>query len=75
MTYKFEQFNTEITNPQVEVISVSDNIQGKTCSVDILLTTDTAKFGVTLNGFFYVDSWEDADIIAWVDTELIKYEV
>jgi hypothetical protein len=75
MTYKFEQFNTEITNPQVEVISVSDNIQAKTCNVDILLTTDTAKFGVTLNGFTYLDSWEDVDIIAWVDTELIKYEV
>ena len=75
MTYKFEQFNTEITNPQVEVISVSDNIQAKTCSVDILLTTDTAKFGLNLSGFTYSDSWEDADIIAWVDTELIKYEV
>jgi len=75
MTYKFEQFNTEITNPQVEVISVSDNIQAKTCSVDILLTTDSAKFGLNLSGFTYSDSWEDADIIAWVDTELIKYEV
>jgi hypothetical protein len=75
MTYKFEQFNTEITNPQVEVISVSDNIQAKTCSVEILLTTDTAKFGLNLSGFTYSDSWEDADIIAWVDTELIKYEV
>ena len=75
MTYKFEQFNTEITNPQVEVISVSDNIQEKTCSVDILLTTDSAKFGFNLSGFTYSDSWEDADIIAWVDTELIKYEV
>ena len=75
MTYKFEQFNTEITNPQVEVISVSDNIQAKTCSVEILLTTDTAKFGLNLSGFTYSDSWEDADIIAWVDTELIKYVV
>lgn len=73
MTYKFEQFNTEITNPQVEVISVSDNIQGKTCSVDILLTTDTAKFGITLNGFFYVDSWEDTDITDWVSIELSDY--
>lgn len=73
MTYKFEQFNTEITNPQVEVVSVSDNIQEKTCSVDILLTTDTAKFGVTLNGFFYIDSWEDVDITDWVDVELADY--
>lgn len=75
MTYKFEQFKTEITDPQIEVVSVSDSIQAKTCSVEILLTTDSAKFGVSLSGFSYVDSWEDADVIAWVDSELLKYEI
>ena len=74
MIYNFEQFKTEITNPQVEVISVSDNIQVKTCSVEILLTTDSSKFGVSLSGFTYLDTWEDADVIAWVDSELTKYE-
>lgn len=75
MTYKFEQFNTEITNPQVEVVNVSDNIQAKTCNASIVLTTDTAKFGVTLNGFTYSDSWEDADIISWVNSELVQFEI
>ena len=74
-TYKFEQFNVEITNPTIEVKLVNDNIIDKQCSVEILLTTDTAKFGVILDGFTYVDTWEDADIVNWVNLELKKYEV
>lgn len=75
MIYKFEQFKTEITDPQVEVVSVSDNIQQKNCSVDILLTTDSSKFGISLSGFSYSDTWEDADVIAWVNSELIKFGI
>jgi hypothetical protein len=74
-TYKFPQFNVEITDPQVEVVAVNDSIKEKTCDVDILLTTDSAKFGVNLQGFTYVDTWEDDDIYAWVQIELKKYEV
>ena len=74
-TYRFEQFNVDITNPQVEVVNVSDSIQDKTCNVSIVLTTDTAKFGVDLSGFTYVDSWEDVDIISWVNSELVQFEI
>jgi hypothetical protein len=73
--YKFEQFKVEITNPTTEVKLVNDNIIDKVCSVEILLTTDTAKFGVQLDGFTYVDTWEDADVLNWVNEELKKYEV
>jgi hypothetical protein len=75
MTYKFEQFNVEITNPTIEVVNVIDNINTKVCNVDILLTTDTAQFGVTLNGFTYSETWDDQDIRDWVAIELEKYEV
>lgn len=75
MTYKFEQFNVEITNPVVEVVNVIDNINTKTCNVDVLLTTDAAEFGVTLNGFTYLETWDDADVINWVGIELQKYAV
>lgn len=75
MTYKFEQFNVEIINPTVEVINVIDNINTKTCNVDVLLTTDTAQFGVTLDGFTYLETWDDADIINWVGVELQNYVV
>jgi hypothetical protein len=75
MTYKFEQFNVEIIDPTVEVINVIDNINTKTCNVDVLLTTDTAQFGVTLNGFTYEITWNDDEVKAWVEIELEKYEV
>ena len=74
-TYKFEQFKVEITNPTTEVKLVNDNIIDKVCSVEILLTTDTAKFGVQLDGFTYADTWEDADVLNWVNEELKNYEV
>lgn len=75
MKYKFENWNVEITNPIVEVVNVIDNINTKTCNVDVLLTTDNAEFGVTLNGFTYLETWDDADVINWVGTELEKYAV
>jgi len=75
MRYRFDQFNVEIENPTVEVLSVSDRITDKTCSVDIVLTTDTAQFGINLTGFTYADTWEDADVESWVSTELEKYAV
>ena len=74
-TYKFEQFKVKITNPTTEVKLVNDNIIEKICSVEILLTTDNAKFGVQLDGFTYADTWEDADVLNWVNEELKKYEV
>ena len=75
-TYKFEQFNVEITNPTVKVVNVLDAINLKTCSVDVVLTTDTATFGVNLQGFTYAETWKDEEIILWVnDVELPKYEI
>jgi hypothetical protein len=75
-TYKFEQFNVEIVNPTVEVVNVADAINLKTCSVDVVLTTDTATFGVNLQGFTYAETWTDEEVILWVnDVELPKYEI
>lgn len=74
MTYYFPQFKVEIKNPTIAVQSVTDNVKDKTCSVDILLTTDSASFGVNLSGFSYSDTWEDSDIFAWVNEELINFE-
>lgn len=75
-TYKFEQFNVEITNPTVEVTNVTDAINQKTCSVDVTLETATATFGVSFSGFKYTETWTDEEIILWVNNvELPKYEV
>jgi hypothetical protein len=50
MTYKFEQFKTEITNPTIKVNVDSLGVQPSknTISVDVTLITEGAKFGVSL---------------------------
>ena len=74
-TYKFSQFNVEITNPTILVVNVNDSINEKTCSVDIKLVTENAIFGVMLDGFTYEITWDDEDINNWVAIELKKYEI
>lgn len=74
MTYKFEQFKTEITSPVINVVAVNDNITSKTCNIEVVLSTESANFGVTLNGFKYTSTWEDKDVLAWVNVELEKYK-
>lgn len=75
MKYKFENWNVEIVDPLKQVVNVIDNIENKTCNVDLLLTTDTAQFGVTLSGFTYEETWTDQEVRDWVAIELEKYEV
>jgi hypothetical protein len=75
MTYKFEQFNVEIVNPTIEVITIHDTIAQRTCSVDVLLTTESANFGVTLSGFTYENDWNDEEVEIWTMVELSKYAV
>jgi hypothetical protein len=75
MTYKFPQFNVEIVEPQIQLLVIHDTIAQHTCSVDVLLTTDTANFGVTLDGFTYVSDWNDSEVEAWTLVELSKYAV
>jgi hypothetical protein len=77
MTYKFEQFNTEITNPIVTINlnTISDKAIDQLLSVDILLTTNTASFGVRAENMPYIETWEDADVQSMVDDWLIQFEV
>ena len=75
-TYKFPQFNVEITDPTVTVVIVNDLIQEKVCSADVILSVPDATFGVTFLGYTYTSDWNDQDIIDWVNNvELPKYAV
>lgn len=74
MTYIFEQFKTEITDPTINVVAVNDSITSKTCNIEIVLSTESAKFGVVLSGFSYTSTWEDKDVLAWVNVELENYK-
>ena len=75
-TYKFPQFNVEIINPTVTVTIVTDDIINKTCTVNVVLATLTASFGVDFPGYTYTSDWNDQDIIDWVNNvQLPQYEV
>lgn len=75
MILSFEQFKLQIENPTVSIVKVNDNLQAKTCDVDIELHTASASLGVTLSGFTYEDTWEDRHIESWVAVKLKEYEV
>jgi hypothetical protein len=77
MTYKFEQFKVEIVNPTISINlnTISDKAIDKLLAVDVLLTTDSAQFGVRSEDMPYQDSWDDADVEVMVNTWLIQFEV
>jgi len=72
MTIKLENFTSTIDVKSVVVTSVNDNLQNNIASVDIIIN---GTHGGTLNGFTYVNSWEDKDVLAWVNVELEKYKI
>jgi hypothetical protein len=76
MKYKFPQFNVEIVDPTItiDLNTIQDKAIDKLLSVDVLLSTDTAQFGVIAQDMPYVDTWEDSDIPAMVDNWLIQFE-
>jgi hypothetical protein len=77
MKYKFPQFKVEISNPTISVNldSIGDKAISKQLSVDILLTTDSAQFGVRAEDMPYIDTWEDSDVEPMVVEWLTQFEV
>ena len=75
--YKFEQFKVEIVNPTItiDLNTIQDKAIAKLLSVDILLSTDSATFGVTANDMPYEYSWDDDDIPTMVDKWIKQFEV
>ncbi len=76
MKYKFPQFNVEIIDPVIDIDlnTIQDKAIDKLLSVDVLLSTDTASFGVRAEDMPYVDTWEDDDIPTMVDNWITQYE-
>jgi hypothetical protein len=75
-TYKFEEFNVEISNPTITINSVTDFIGDKKCNVNVTLETEASKFGLTFMGFGYTSNWTDTQIMNWLlNTKLPMYLV
>jgi len=72
MTIKLNNFSATIDIESVEITSVIDNVKAKTASVDLLVN---GKYGTTLQGFTYTTTWEDSNVLAWANEELIKYQI
>jgi len=77
MTYKFPQFQVEITDPAISINlnTISDKALDKLLGVDVLLTTATAEFGVRAEDMPYTDSWDDADVPDMVNNWLAQFAV
>jgi hypothetical protein len=77
MTYKFPQFQVEITDPAISINlnTISDKAIDKLLGVDVLLTTTSAQFGVRAENMPYTDTWDDADIPDMVNIWLAQYAV
>jgi hypothetical protein len=76
MKYKFPQFKVEIENPTItiDLDTIGDKAISKTLSVDILLTTESASFGVRAEDMPYTDTWEDSDVEPMVMEWLKQFE-
>jgi hypothetical protein len=77
MTYKFPQFQVEITDPAISINlnTISDKAIDKLLGVDVLLTTASAQFGVRAEDMPYTDTWDDADVPDMVNIWLAQYAV
>jgi hypothetical protein len=77
MTYKFPQFKVEISNPKISVNlnTIQDKAIDKLLSVDVVLNTDSATFGVTANDMPYKDTWDDDDVEGMVLNWLKQFEI
>jgi len=65
MTYKFEQFKTEITDPIVivDMTNIADNTIESMLTIGVTLQTPNAKmYGVSLDKIPYVKTWSDSQI-------------
>jgi len=76
-TYKFPQFNVEISNPTIDIDmnTIGDKAVDKLLAVTVYLAVPGATFGVRMEDMPYTDTWEDSDVPGMVDIALQAYEV
>lgn len=77
MKYKFPQFNLEIEDPTVEINlnTIGDKAVDKLLSVDVVLSTPTAKFGVRAEDMPYNPTWDDSEVPLMVNNWLDNYSI
>ena len=76
-TYKFPQFQVEITTDTIEINlnTILDKAVDKLLSVDIKLFANDATFGLTAEDMPYVNTWDDTDVPDMVNNWLNQFVV
>ena len=76
MKYTFPQFKVAIENPtiSIDLDSIGDKALSKQLSVDIVLNTETASFGLRAEDMPYSDVWYDEDVEPMVVKWLKQFE-
>jgi len=65
-----------LTDATYEIVNVIDNLKTKTCVIEAVFDTESIiKYSYTITGFSYTETRKDADIFAFVETELEKLKV
>lgn len=75
MTYQFPFFDSNISDPEITVVYITNDLKNKACKVDVLLSTPSQDYGVNLDGFSYTSTFTTDEVIDWTFNELKKYEI
>ena len=72
MTIELPQLPFEIEVKQIDIISVRDDFETKTCLVNFRINE---RFTYAFDTFEYKDTWTDIDVMECLNKELIKYQI
>ena len=73
LTGTYQIRDLRIVNPTYKVVNVTDSIKEKTCTIEVVFTTESVlKYSYTVEGFSYENTWEDADVYDYVETAITK---
>ena len=74
--YKFENFNVELIDPIIESVTPTFTIGDEFVSVSATLNANGNKlFNVKLGQMENTDTWGDAEVLQFAQSELEKFKV
>ena len=72
MTIELPQIPFEITVEKIDIINVRDDFETKTCLINFKIND---RHTYVFYNFEYTLTWENKDILTFVENELIKYQI
>jgi len=72
MKIELPQLEFQIYVETIDIINVRDDFESKTCLINFKIND---KFTYAFDNFEYSLTWENKDILTFVENELIKYQI